>query len=388
MQHLQSYLFVFGEDRAVLSHRKDLIIDCINQGARVFIATKYGDHKKAIQSLGAQTIDLNINRTGLNPLSELLCCINLWFIVKRYKPTLIHLVGLKSSLIGSCAVLLSFYRPALVATLTGLGYLFLTFNKKINIIRYCVTLVLSLALQHLRAHVIVQNVDDLAFARDQLKLHPSKIHLIISSGVMIKPLDEHQKKSNNTRAKNSPMIALYMGRYLYDKGLNELAQAGAILQQRNCPAKIAIAGACDQKNPTSVEISQIENWQNQGYLEDWGHFIDPYDALYKANIAVLASYREGSPKFLAEAAASELPLIAFNVAGSNVICQHHISGLLVEPFDSTKLADAIEKLAIDKTLRDQLAAGAYKFACKQLDVQRINAQILLSFQQSIADHSQ
>lgn len=82
-----------------------------------------------------------------------------------------------------------------------------------------------------------------------------------------------------------------------------------------------------------------------------------------ADIYVLPSLREGLPRTIKEAMAAGLPVIASNIPGSAELVSDGESGLLVEPASSTALAQAIERLAGDETMRRRLGqAGKERLA--------------------------
>jgi glycosyltransferase involved in cell wall biosynthesis len=70
---------------------------------------------------------------------------------------------------------------------------------------------------------------------------------------------------------------------------------------------------------------------------------------------------EGVPRVLLEAMASGLPIVTTKVAGIPSLITHEINGLLVEPAASA-LADAVERLIADPTLRRRLIANGYTTA--------------------------
>ena len=70
----------------------------------------------------------------------------------------------------------------------------------------------------------------------------------------------------------------------------------------------------------------------------------------ESNIIVLPSYREGFPKVLMEAASHSKPAITTDVPGCNSTVIDHYNGFVIPPFDSYKLAQAMERFIVDPSL--------------------------------------
>ena len=87
---------------------------------------------------------------------------------------------------------------------------------------------------------------------------------------------------------------------------------------------------------------------------------DVASLLNTADIAVLPSYREGTPRSLLEAAACSLPLVATDVPGCREIVRHNLNGFLVPAKDPTALANAILNLARDSALRNKMGRMSRK----------------------------
>lgn len=80
---------------------------------------------------------------------------------------------------------------------------------------------------------------------------------------------------------------------------------------------------------------------------------------------ILPSTQEGCPKVLLEAMAAGMPVVASHGAGSDLI-EHGVDGFLVPNRDSQALADAVERLLVDRGLRQQLGETARAEARKYI----------------------
>lgn len=89
-----------------------------------------------------------------------------------------------------------------------------------------------------------------------------------------------------------------------------------------------------------------------GPAKDRIHFLGHRsDAIYfipKQNLFVLPSVRDASPRVIREAMACGLPCIVTNIPGAKELIVDDVTGILVPPSDSEKMAEAIVELMNDK----------------------------------------
>ena len=115
-----------------------------------------------------------------------------------------------------------------------------------------------------------------------------------------------------------------------------------------------LVGDSDDSNPSSIGKEQLFLWQEEGWIEWWGHEQDMSKALAKADIVCLPTYREGLPKSLLEAASSGIAIVATDVPGCREIVEHGVNGFLVAAKDSDGLSLALEQLISDRELRQKM----------------------------------
>ena len=117
-------------------------------------------------------------------------------------------------------------------------------------------------------------------------------------------------------------------------------------------------------------------WSQEGSVTALGHIEDMVSLLHSVEIAVLASYREGMPKSLLEAAACELAIVATDAPGCREAVKHGVSGLIVPCRDPDALAEAIRYLAEHPEVRAQMGRAGRTKVLREFDERIITASTI------------
>ena len=163
-----------------------------------------------------------------------------------------------------------------------------------------------------------------------------------------------------------PIRFLSTGRLIPFKGFDVLIDACAQLQNR------ALNFACEIIGHGPLR-ADLEGRVVQHNLQERVHFADEQSqnyvlrALRNSDIFVLASAPDERgasdifPTVIAEAMASEKPVISTTVAGIPELVANGKTGVLVPPRDASALANAMERLACDENLRNDFGrAGRFR----------------------------
>ena len=170
-----------------------------------------------------------------------------------------------------------------------------------------------------------------------------------------------------------PMIIL-PARMLWDKGVAEFVRVARRIKARGVDARFTLVGDIDQHNPASVTQYQIDQWVEEGVVEQWGRR-DDMDTVYpQASIVCLPSYNEGMPKVLLEAASCARPIVTFDVSGCREIVSDCVNGFLVNFGDETALETAIVTLIKDRSLCKKMGVNGRKIVEQEFSGEMINAQ--------------
>ena len=260
-----------------------------------------------------------------------------------------------------------------VSAVTGLGQVFTTNSLRNRLLRPFVAAMYRVALK--TSQVIFQNPDDLAAFTERGLVASSKCHVIRGSGVNTKKFFGSQVEKPRNE-----LTIIMVARLLREKGVREYLEAAALVRAHMPHARICLAGDADVGNPSSISMDEIRKWDPTGNVQLLGHVADVANLLRSANIAVLPSYREGTPRSMIEAAACELPLVATDVPGCREIVRHGENGLLVAPFDSVALAGAILQLCSDPSMRRRMGLRSREIVETEFAEERVIASTVAVYE--------
>lgn len=365
---MKSILFIVNVDWFFVSHRLPIATSMIKRGVEVHLVSNFTVHQDYLEGLGIKTHPLAISRGGVALSEEFRSFYGLYRLVKNINPDLVHLVTIKPVLYGG---LISRFLgiQKVVASISGLGFVFIDQSIKAKVIRKVSIFLYRLALSNKNITVIFQNMADKNFFIDNKIILNSQTILIPGSGI---DLDHYRF----TPEPNGVPVIMLLARFLKDKGLIEFVEASRIVKVSFPEARFVLVGDFDSDNPNSILPNDLNRWVKLGLVENWGYSHNVFSTIRQSNLMVLPSYREGLPKSLIEAAACGRAVITTDVPGCRDAIVSGETGLLVNPKDSQMLADAILALLQDEQLRKQYGAAGRQLAEKCFDINSVISQHL------------
>ena len=354
-------LFVVNVDWFFVSHRLPIAIAAKEAGYEVHVACQLTDKADVLTSAGFVLHELKLQRSGTSISAELKTFISIWKLISKLKPSLIHMITIKPVLYAG--IVSRFYSVARVASISGLGFVFIAEGFKAKLLRFFISLLYRFALKNSATKVIFQNNTDKQLFISQKIIEESATVTIRGSGVDL----------NSYRISDEPEglpVFLLLARLLIDKGVLEFVEAARLLKAKGVGCRMVLVGDTDE-NPKSVTKQQINSWVSDGLVEYWGYTNDVNSTYANCHVAVLPSYREGLPKSLIEAAACGRAVITTDVPGCRDAIVPDETGLLVQVKKPEQLAAAIEKLCVESQLRRQLGKNGRRLAEAEFDVSNV-----------------
>lgn len=371
----RTLMFVVNVDWFFLSHRLPIALAALHEGYQVHVATGLTDKRTELENHGLVVHPLALDRSSASLGDAWRTGLQLWQAFRAVRPDVVHLVTIKPVLLGGLVARLAGV-PAVVAAVSGLGFVFMARGVRATLRRVLVGALYRLAWGHRNLKVIVQNPDDRASLARLAHLPDSKLALIAGSGVDL------------AQYRHRPLppgvpVVLLAARLLADKGVREFVQAARLLQQQGVSARFCLVGAVDPANPASLAPAEVMQWVSEGVVECWGQRTDMAEVLADAYLVVLPSYREGLPKVLLEAAACGRAVVTTDVPGCRDAIEPSLTGILVPVRDAVALAEAINGLITDRVRCQAMGNAGRALAERAFDVRQVVAAHLRIYQELV-----
>ncbi len=348
LSHLDLNLWLF---------RLPIMQALIARGHRVYAICPHGDKSSDFATHGVIHIPYSIERSSLNPLKELRAIQHIYHAIKPLKLDILHTFTAKPNIYGTIAGRAAKI-PKIINLVEGLGSFYLENDLKSRLVR---TIIESLYAQVFRLSntVMFVNHDDPEYLIRKKIVPPHKVVIINGVGIDTNAWQPLPKTDEWIRV---TMVA----RALKHKGVHEFVNAAALLGQKYPEVSFQYVGSPDEGNRFSVSEEFMKTQSSIHYM---GHQENIRHILSQSDIFVLPSfYREGLPRTSMEAASMGLPIVTTDVVGCRETVEDGVSGFLIPPQNVQSLADAIETLIIDPSLRQKMGQAGRKKAVREFDI--------------------
>jgi glycosyltransferase involved in cell wall biosynthesis len=180
-------------------------------------------------------------------------------------------------------------------------------------------------------------------------------------------LDREIASATRQRPADAPWRVLYVGYIRHEKGTDILVKAFSRVLDEMPDAELEVVAGRDEAGRAMAGgfESALAALEKKGTVRFLGHRNfgpELFQCFADADVLVLPSRTEGTPRVLVEARAFGCPVIGTSVGGIPTSISDNVDGLLIPPEDPAALAEAILRLARDPALRERLVANGYSTA--------------------------
>lgn len=351
-----------------------------DRGGDVFGISAPGPYADGLEAEGIRHVPLGSSTRSMNPLADLRAARELWGILRRERPDVLHTHNPKPGLYGRVVGRLARV-PIVVNTCHGL-YVPDTAPWPKRAVLWALEAVAA----RFSDAELVQSRADLdrlvgshAYPRRRTRLLGNGIDLGRFRPDVLTDAERADLRSE-LGARDDQVVVGMVGRLVAEKGLLELFDAARRLDDRYL---VVVAGPDDPEKPDALDRATVREAAEQGV-----RFLgmrDDVDRLYAAmDIFVLPSWREGFPRAAMEAAATGVPVIASDVPGCRQVVDDGVTGLLVPVRDGEALAAAIRALGDDPERRRDMGKAAVDRALTHFDERKVVEIVLDTYRQVAA----
>lgn len=290
-------LVLANNDIGLYNFRKELLARLIQDGNEVYISLPEGDKVKLLEDMGCTYIRSDLDRRGINPLTDIKLLCRYMQIIKSVKPDKVITYTIKPNIYGCFACRIK--KVKAYANITGLGTAF----QGDGLLTKLVTFMYKTAFKRVKK-VFFENTENRDIIVSKGIIDKSKTHCLNGAGVNLEeyPFTEYPK--------DGTIRFLFIGRVMKEKGVDELFEAAERLKSEGADITVDVVGPFEDHYETKVnELDKAGIIKYHGYQSDVKPFIR------QAHCFVLPSYHEGMANTLLECGAMGRPLITSNIHG-------------------------------------------------------------------------
>ncbi len=165
-----------------------------------------------------------------------------------------------------------------------------------------------------------------------------------------------------SRPAGAPFRVLFVGYLRPEKGVDTLVAAFERLLVERPDAELQIVGAGSViergvAQATQRALARLAERASVSFVGERGFGPALFQCFADADVLVVPSRSEGTPRVLIEARSFGCPVVATRVGGIPTSVEDGVDGLLVAPDDPAALARALMRLASDRALHARLVAA-------------------------------
>jgi len=343
--HLISSTGLYGAETVILN-----LLEVMRDNARfrcLLGCVEDKDNKRCALYQEAQRQGYHAFQVNVSNISMLRDIVVLRRSLSQEGVSLLHCHGYKASVIGYLVSLI--YDIKLLITCHSLnpeGIKLRFYDKLQSIVRRRVEKVVGVS------EKIVSQLKDQNIPDDRL--------LVIPNGVSLREFRAERDITPLRGELNIPsdhLIVGSLGRLIEVKGHIYLIESARQIISVFPKVTFLIAGEGPLREDLSALIDEYQlnsNFKLIGFRNDKARLLQLFD------IFVLPSLSEGTPMALLEAMSAGLPCLVSEVGGNKKVLENGVDGILIPPRQISLLTNMLLKMLNDKSLRDEISAGARK----------------------------
>ena len=360
------FVLISPKNRTAYNFRGDLIKDIISRGYEVIVTGPNDIDVDKIEALGARFVKIPMEKTGVNPITDLKYLRELKKLFKKEKPDITFGYTIKPVIYGAIAAKMAKvkHRYSMIA---GAGYVFVAKTTKAKLIRFVVKLLYKIGFA-CADKVVFMNPDDRNDFTSLKLLKEDKCVMVNGSGV-------NMERFERCDLPDAPIFFM-LSRALRSKGVAEYLEAAEKVKNKYPDAKFMYLGEIDESMQDSLKKEEVDYYINKGIIDYYPEHPDVRIYYRQCSVFVLPSYREGIPRTVQEAMSMGRPIIVTDAPGCRETVIDGKTGFMVEVKNTDALAEAMCKFIENPDLIKVMGEASYEYCKEKFDVRKINEVLM------------
>lgn len=313
----------------------------LNQSSTEEVPSNHGLNQIKIKE-GVRVIPVGLTRK-ITPVKDLIAVWQLYKILKKEKPFIVHSHTPKAGTVGMIAAYLAGV-PHRLHTIAGMPLLIATGAKRrlldaVEKVTYkCATKIYP------NSFGLEEIIKEVGYTTE------AKLKVIgkgSSNGIDTSHFDpslfgneDNESLRKSLGINPDDFVYVFVGRLVRDKGVNELIQVFDNLNKNKKNTKLLLVGPYEKDlDPLLPETEKIINTHPDIILAGWQNDVRPYFSI--SDVLTFPSYREGFPNVVMQSGAMGLPSIVTDINGCNEIVINNQNGIIVPPRETEMLFKAM-----------------------------------------------
>ena len=328
-----------------------------------------GDYVPDLEARGIRHIELSSSTRGMNLLADLRAIGQLWAILRRERPDILHTHNPKPGVYGRIVGRLSGV-PIVVNTVHGLYA-----TPESSLPKRAVVYGLEWLASRFSDAELIQSPEDFELLWQRRIMPRAKLNLL-GNGVDLERFHPRPDARGEIRAelglRDGQVAVGLVARLVAEKGVPELIEAAGRLGEGY---QVLIVGPRDPEKADALPDDLLERAEKSG-VRMLGMRKDVERIYQGLDLFVLPSHREGFPRAAMEAAASGLPVVASDIRGCRQVVSDGVNGFLFPVRDVEALTGAIVRIGSDPGLREAMAQASVDRARALFDERDIVKRVM------------
>lgn len=318
-------LILANNDVGLYKFRKELIQELIHRGNKIVVSVPDGELIPDIKNLGVKVILTDVDRRGINPLTDMKLLLKYFRMEATLKPDLVITYTIKPNVYGG--VVSRILRIPYAENITGLGTTFQTEN----LIKKLVCFLYKISSRRAKVVFFENEENKQIFLKHHL-IREEQACKLNGAGVNLDeyPYTEYPDESE-------PIRFLFIGRVMKEKGVDELFEVARRIRKEYPEVIFDIVGPMEDEYE-----SVVQKLEEEGIINYYGYQKDVRPFIARCHCFVLPSWHEGMANTLLEAGAMGRPLITSRIHGCMEAVEEGKNGFLVNKNNSDNLYDIMK----------------------------------------------